>query len=248
MRSVVFILLAACSTSTTDNFQNPPPGPPDTCAAIASLPGCDHGSLSFACTAGRPDDGDTNLVCSDGAPGGDSSALYCCAPYAQQASECVPDTTLPGCTGAAMGFACSGPTAPSDADPTIACSAPIAGSDGEQRYCCNTAAIPATCAVDASVACGGIAIGYACAGADAPSAGDAALACAPGSAGGSGATEYCCIPFASDASTCSEARDVGCASGDYSFACAEGVTPAQVANDLTCAPHGGTSPGYCCML
>jgi hypothetical protein len=256
-------LAAACSSSTTDNFVNPPPGPPPDCALVASLPGCDNGSLSYACGSDRPDgtyvDPDTgvsqldaNLVCSEGTPGGGGATLYCCAPYAQADSECVPDTTLPGCGATAIGFSCSGgddpPTTPTDADPTIACSA-ASGSGGARRYCCTTAAVPPTCAVDPAASCGGIAIGYACAGTGAPSASDASLACTEGAAGSDGQTAYCCVPFARDAQTCDEDRGVACAGSAFGFACAGSATPADIAPELACATSfSGAVPGYCCTL
>ena len=201
MRLALFLtLVGACSVSTQDNFENPPPGPPATCTPTAQLPGCDGGSKSYACTAGRPDDcpgcgtgsaahQGANLVCDVGTPGV-GATLYCCAPYATYYSECAPDPTIAGCGPSAFGFACTGGTSPSEADPELACSAPIAGPDAT-RYCCNSVAIPPTCAADPTVACAGIAAGYTCAGAAAPSAVDPTLACA--SAGSSGGmTSYCC--------------------------------------------------------
>ena len=189
------ILLAGCQVTTTDNFVNPPPGPPDSCTAIASLPGCDQGSISYSCASDRPDDGDANLVCSNGTPGALGAQLYCCAPFAQYDSACAPDPTLAGCGGVAMGFRCTGegdpPTTPSDADPTIACSAAIADG-GANRYCCNTAAPIATCAVDPSMACTGIAVGYSCAGSDAPF--PTGFTCTAQPAAAAGQTGYCCMP------------------------------------------------------
>jgi hypothetical protein len=198
--ALITLVIAACSLSSEDNFDNPPPGPPETCTSTAQLPGCDGGAQSFACTAGRPDDcpgcgtgsaahQGPNLVCDVGTPGV-GVTLYCCAPYATYYSDCLPDPTIAGCGPSAFGFACSGPTSPSEADAELACSAPMTAADAT-RYCCNSVAIPPTCAADPTVACAGVAVGYTCAGTSAPSALEPALACA--TAGTSnGTTTYCC--------------------------------------------------------
>ena len=61
--------LAACTSQTDDNFENPPPGPPASCTVDPAVAGCSGGSVGYVCAGDRPDDGDTNLVCSDGTPG-----------------------------------------------------------------------------------------------------------------------------------------------------------------------------------
>ncbi len=192
----ILVFATACQVTTTDNFANPPPGPPDSCTVIASLTGCDQGSVSYACKSDRPDDGDPNLACSNGTPGAPGTTLYCCAPYAQADSECAPDTALAGCSGVAIGFSCTGggdpSTSPSDADPTIACSAAMQG-DGAKQYCCNTAAPIATCAIDPTIACLGIEVGYSCTGSDVPL--PSGFACAAQPASVAGQTSYCCAPI-----------------------------------------------------
>ena len=185
MKKLVYVLLiCSCQVTTQDNFQNPPPGPPDACTQIAAMPGCDQGSVAYSCVDDRPDDGDINLVCSDGTPGALGATLYCCAPFSQSNTECAPDLALVGCSGVAIGFSCSGGVSPSDADPTIACSA--AQNGGE--YCCNTAQPIETCAVDPSVTCTDFGVGYSCADASAPplpsgftctQAGSASFCCSP---------------------------------------------------------------------
>jgi hypothetical protein len=182
---IITLLLAGCQVSTTDNFVNPPPGPPESCTVIAAMPGCDQGSVAYSCATDRPDDGDANLVCSDGSPGALGATLFCCVPISQYNTECVPDTMVAGCGGVAVGFDCTGGVTPSDADPTIACSREL-GGDGE--YCCNTAQPIETCAVDPTVTCTGAAVGYSCAdgsSAPLPSGFDCVLA---------GAASYCCAP------------------------------------------------------
>jgi hypothetical protein len=183
MRIIVLSLLAACQVTTADNFENPPPGPPASCMAIAAMPGCDQGSLAYSCAGDRPDDGDANLVCSSGTPGALGATLYCCAPISQVDTQCAPDPTISGCGGVALGFQCTGGVTPSDADPTIACSAELGGG----AYCCNTAQPISTCAVDPSVACSGVAVGYSCANGASPPL-PAGFAC---SAKG---TSFCCAP------------------------------------------------------
>jgi hypothetical protein len=184
MRIIALLFVAACQVTTTDNFPNPPPGPPASCTPAAALPGCDQGSIAYACTRDRPDDGDANLACSSGTPGALGATLYCCAPIAQASTECAPDPAIAGCGGVAIGFACSGAVTPSDADPAIACSADLGGG----TYCCNTAQPIATCAVDPTVACAGVAAGYRCAGGSAaPLPGG--FTCTP-----SGQDGFCCAP------------------------------------------------------
>ena len=73
------LAVAACTTQTKDNFTNPPPGPPSSCTQVTALEGCTAGSLSFSCTSDRPDDGDTDLVCDDGAPGVAGATVFCCS-------------------------------------------------------------------------------------------------------------------------------------------------------------------------
>jgi hypothetical protein len=186
------LLVAACNEVTTDNFTNPVPSPPDSCVVIADLPGCDFGSVSYACDGtDRPDDPDTDLVCSAGTAGVGSAQLFCCIPYEQATSECTPDPTIPGCGGVAVGFSCAGqdspPTTPGDADPTIACSAAMA-SGSANRYCCNTTAVPQTCAADQTVACHDAEVGYTCVGSDTPTDAGAPLDCATGAVAGT----FCC--------------------------------------------------------
>lgn len=189
---IAALALAACQETTTDNFPNPPPGVPDTCTAIAALPGCDGGSLSYACSADRPDGSDTQLACSTGTAGANGATLYCCIPLSQMFSDCAPAAVF-GCGATSVGLRCASATSPSDADPAIACSAPNAGSDGAATYCCNTAAVPPQCAVDPGVSCQGLGVGYTCAGSATPADGDASLECDAGIVG-SGGLGYCCQP------------------------------------------------------
>ncbi|HTR49128.1 MAG TPA: hypothetical protein VMJ10_00395 [Kofleriaceae bacterium] len=268
MRSIfVLTALAACDVSTTDNFQNPPPGPPDDCTQIDALPGCENGSVSYSCTTYRPDYCDgcgqpgielhqgPNLVCDAGTPGptvgGTSSTLFCCAPYGTYDSDCVSTTEIAGCTGSSFGISCTGEIAPSDAAATLTCGNEMPGTGGAKDYCCTSSPPAATCAYDATVtACTGVAIGYTCAGAAPPFEGDPSLACTEAATSGSGAS-YCCIPFAQSADTCHEdAAVTGCGAGDYRFTCANGDQPMTSNPLLTCSAGTGGSGGaaYCCRL
>jgi hypothetical protein len=143
--------------------------------------------MGYTCTRDRPDDGDTNLVCSDGTPGAAGVTIYCCAPYGQYWSECTVDTRIAGCGGDAFGFRCAGPESPGEADASLACSAGTK-SGGDTLYCCTSAVLSPACAADPGVeGCAGAAIGYSCAGGATPEQLDPALACVAGKAGG-----FCC--------------------------------------------------------
>jgi hypothetical protein len=177
----------ACTSTTVDNFENPPPGPPATCTENPAVVGCEGGSLGYTCAGNRPDDGDTNLVCSDGTPGAAGMMIYCCAPYGQYWSDCTVDTSIAGCVGDSFGFKCSGPESPDEADASLACSEGTA-SGSDTLYCCNSAVLPPACAADPTVqGCKGASIGYSCAGATTPSLVDPALVCSSGTSGG-----FCC--------------------------------------------------------
>jgi hypothetical protein len=201
-----FLALAGCTAGTSDNFTNPPPGPPATCSPVEALTGCVGGGLSFSCTYGRPDDGDTNLVCDLGTPGisgpgdgGSGTVLYCCAEYGQWASECT-TAAVPGCAAQSIGFACTGETSPDEVDPYLVCSGALAGSDGATDYCCapfDPSSALCRCGSfdeDAGLCggsalatgCTGTAIGFTCAGAHTPAEVNPVLDCE-----GDGGV-YCC--------------------------------------------------------
>jgi hypothetical protein len=196
------LALGGCTTSTQSNFTDPPPGPPSTCAPTAALAGCSAGSLSFACSTDRPDDGDTNLVCDRGTPGVGGTTLYCCAPYGQWATECVPVPKVPGCGAQSFGFACTGASSPDQVDPSLVCSQAIAGAAGAKDYCCvsadQTSPVCRCASFDddagacggASSTCVGASIGFLCVGAHTPAELNALLSCdvPAGGAGGS----FCC--------------------------------------------------------
>jgi hypothetical protein len=215
---VVWLLgLAGCTSSTTDNFTNPPPGPPSTCTPVAALAGCAEGGFSYSCTSDRPDDGDPDFVCDPGVAGIGGTTSYCCARYGQWASDCAP-ATVPGCGVSALGFSCTGLTTPDEADPYLVCSGALPAGDAgaTAEYCCvlfdsspslcQCASFDGNsglCGVAASATgCSGAAIGFTCVPGHSPVEVNPLLECAmPGGDGGStlasdggphGGASYCC--------------------------------------------------------
>ncbi len=202
LSSITFVALAGCTSQTQDNFTTT--SSPASCTVVPAVAGCTTGSVSYSCAGGRPDDGNTDLVCDRGAPGpAGGVTLYCCAPYAQWASECTPATDVPGCGAQGLGFSCLGSTAPDQADTSLVCSAAIAGDGGARDYCCvsfdqassacrcsSFDQALGTCGTSAPDAgCGGASIGFTCAPGHAPSDVNPLLEC--GEADG-GAAAYCC--------------------------------------------------------
>jgi hypothetical protein len=201
--AVASIAIAACTTSTEDNFTNPPPGPPASCTAIPAQAGCIEGALSFSCASDRPDDGDSDLVCDRGSPGLGAATVYCCAPYGQWATLCTPNPTVPGCGGEALGFSCAGPATPDEVDPSLVCSGAIAADGGGADYCCVSAdqAAPfcrcasfdedaGLCGAGAESTCAGGSIGFTCTGGHTPVEVNPILHCARPDGGAAGA--FCC--------------------------------------------------------
>jgi hypothetical protein len=243
---IAVVLLGACQANTTDNFLNPPNGPPSTCNVDSAVEGCLGGSVGYTCMGDRPDDGDVSLVCSDGVAAAAGLTAYCCAPFGTYWNDCNVDTSIAGCVDNSYGFSCTGEESPSEADASLVCSAGTpSGSD--TLYCCNSAVLKPTCAPDAVIqpSCQGVAIGYSCTQGDTPTSSDSDLACAPSSITESGVVGYCCIPFTAAPSTCQlEASLEGCAASDYAFSCSDGATPEALDPGLSCKPTA--SGGFCC--
>jgi hypothetical protein len=240
--SVVISFALACTVSTTDNFQNPPPPPPSTCAPSDTVLGCTAGSIGYACTSDRPDDGDTNLVCSAGRAGA-NGALFCCVPFGQSFNECTTDTTVVGCADPGFGFSCAGAVGPADVDARLACSNAIGAG-----YCCVAGDVSPSCAPAPGAACGGASIGFSCSASASPGDDDAPVACDVGTPGEAGATTRCCIPFLQSKSSCEENQNVGCTSGSFGFTCAGLARPETTNAALTCAPATSAASSYCCTL
>jgi hypothetical protein len=213
LRFVVTLALAggcfvtACTAATQDNFQNPPAGPPASCSLAPAMTGCTAGAVAYSCAGGRPDDGDGAIVCDDGTPGDGGadagSTLYCCAPYAQWATECTPRTTIAGCGAQSIGFSCAGGTAPDEADTAIVCSGAIESAEGAHDYCCvpfdQANAVCRCASFDPTsklcglspTGCAGSAVAFACAAGHTPSEINPLLGCAQPDGGGAGNT-FCC--------------------------------------------------------
>jgi hypothetical protein len=250
---LVSLGVAGCTSQTTDNFENPPPGPPAACTANPAVAGCTGGSLGYTCANDRPDHGDTNLVCSDGTPGAAGMTLFCCAPYGQAWSDCTVDTSIVGCDAESFGFTCSGPEAPYEADASLACSEGTP-SGGDTLYCCNSAVVPPAC-----VACQ--ADGAGCSGASdccsGRCGGQDASTCAPPTCGTNAPDEPCaCL---ADDQACSAGVEccsqiclnhaclsVGCPGPTIGYSCAGGATPEELDPALVCG--AGTSGRFCCAV
>jgi len=245
LRLVCFILATGCTVATNDNFQNPPPPPPSTCNQ-QTFTWCGAGSVGYSCTSDRPDDGDTNYVCSAG-QAGPGETLFCCLPFAQYFNECTVDTAIPGCADPGFGFSCAGMVGPADVDSTLACSAPSPTSGGE-AYCCVPAATTPTCTPYPAASCVGAATGFMCLGDDSPGVNDATIACDVGVAGEAGSTVHCCVPFLQSGAGCQERQDVGCIAGSFGFSCQGAQRPETFNAVLSCesAPSGAST--YCCSL
>jgi hypothetical protein len=130
------------------------------------------------------------------------ATLYCCAPYGQWASECVPKNGIAGCGAESFGFACSGGTSPDQADTSLVCAAAISGAGGAQDYCCvpfdQSSAVcrcasfdedAGTCGVKPT-GCEGASIGIACASPHLPAEVNPLLECTALDAGNNGS--FCC--------------------------------------------------------
>jgi len=239
------LAFVACTVSTTDNFQNPPPPPPATCSVDETVVGCTAGSVGYACMSDRPDDGDTNLVCSAGTPGAHVTT-FCCLPYAQYFTECTPDTSMVGCADPAFGFACSGGASPADADSRLACSSG-APNGSATTYCCVSSEIAPTCAPAPTIPCAGASIGFSCTGNASPGESDTSIACNVGSEGEAGATSRCCVPFLQSQGACEEDQTAGCLKGSYGFSCTGLNRPEASNSALTCTATADPSR-YCCTL
>jgi hypothetical protein len=231
----------ACTSQTNDNFDNPPPGPPSTCATDPAVTACSGGSVAYACSSDRPDHGDTNLVCDDGSPAAAGMTTYCCAPYGQYWSDCTVDTTVAGCTPASFGFRCSGPESPNEADASLACSAGTpSGSD--TLYCCNSEVLsPPLCAACAADGAGCGAPSDCCS-----AQCNADGACGPPSCGANGqkcSTDAACCSGSCLDETCAAA---GCEGDTIRYACVASATPADLDPALACGPGAGGI--FCCEI
>jgi hypothetical protein len=194
----LWALVSGCGGSPDTIIKDP--GVPSTCSGITDIIGCDQGAISYACTAGRPDQGGSDgsdaadLACSGGLGIGSNVTQYCCVSLASSLASCTA-LVIPGCEFSSIALACTGGTSPGSDVATLACSAPMAGSDGTDLYCCTTGIVPSACTLDASLACSGFGIGYECSGSATPADDNAGVTCTAGNGSASnGDTEFCCAP------------------------------------------------------
>jgi len=158
-----------------------------SCAANASVTGCQGGSTGYSCTGGTTPD--ASLNCGSGVAGPTGDTYYCCG---GAAGTCMQDATVAGCSGTSKGYSCTGALSPSATDATLVCSVGTAGANGSTSYCCLTNA-STTCKQDSSVqGCAGNSYGFSCSGADTPAQANMSLTCSAGTAGNGGLTLYCC--------------------------------------------------------
>jgi hypothetical protein len=184
-----------CSTPTTDAngnslycCENQVTTTTGSCSASSGVSGCVGGSSGYACTGTATPD--PALNCSQGVPG-TSGTYYCCG---GTAGSCAADGTVTGCTGAALGYSCTGSVRP-DVDGSTQCSTGVPLSNGSTGYCCIpvTSSTTSTCSTDPSVTgCTGGSYGFSCTGTDRPSDTNTHLTCGDGAAGNNGNTLYCC--------------------------------------------------------
>jgi hypothetical protein len=216
-----------------------------SCAADASVAGCQLGSFGYSCTGTtRPEDVQSTLVCSDGVANGSSTDYCCIAGFTS--TTCTPDVSIQGCVGASFGFRCTGTASPSATDASLTCSTgtPDAAAN-TLDYCCQTTN---ACIADGSVTgCVAGSTGYSCTGTATP---DPALNCSTGAPGTtSGTTIYCCGATSGPGTCASDASVTGCAGGSTGYSCT-GVTRPDADGSLQCSSgvagvNGSTD--YCCF-
>jgi hypothetical protein len=159
------------------------------CVADANVTGCTGGSKGYSCTGAQtPPQTNAALTCGPAVAGVNGVADYCCASGA--GATCSLHDAVPGCTGNATGWSCTGADTPAQNDASFACSTGTPGGGGT-LYCC-VALTSSSCKGDASVAgCAAQSFGFSCTGADTPSQANASLQCGAGTPS-AGATLYCC--------------------------------------------------------
>ena len=216
-------------------------------------------STGYSCTGTDSPDQESSspLNCSGGTPSNDGLTLFCCIDDSVVTSGCSVDSTIVGCTGASIGFSCTGTADPTTSDTSLVCSAGTpSGSD--TLFCCASYAPPTgnTCMQDSTVmGCTGSSIGFTCAGSDNPAQASPSLTCGAGVAGGAG-MQYCCEPTATPTPTptptamCAVDAAVTCAAPTVGYSCTGGISPMQGNATLTCgqgtAEPDGTTLAYCC--
>jgi hypothetical protein len=226
----------------------------NACSAASAAVNCGGSSIAFSCQgSGRPDQTNSSLVCSEGAPGNDGDTVYCCAAYMPSAGTCAQDTSVQGCGSSSIGFSCSGSDRPDQVNASLVCGNGTSAG-GTTLYCCDTSGTPAdttnACAVDANVVCASPATGYSCSGSATPPQSDSSLDCGQPTTGSNGETAYCCNQAIAPApGTCMQDPAVtGCTGSTVGYSCTGTATPADADASLTCsAPAAGSgATDYCC--
>ena len=159
--------------------------------------------------------------------------------------RCTRDDSVDGCTGASLGYSCSGARTPESSDADLSCSTGvIRGND--TLYCCASGSTD-SCGADSSVACTDGSTGYSCDGVDTPAELDSTLTCGAGVTGVDGELDYCC---ASTSSGCiADSTVSGCSSDASGYSCTGSEAPSDTDSSLSCS--AGTIDGaetlYCCV-
>jgi hypothetical protein len=106
------------------------------CASDGTLV-CAAGSTGVDCPPGdNPEAAFPGYVCSDPSPQSDGTQGYCCA-TGFASSTCTQDDSVQGCAYPSVGFSCSGPDTPDQADGSLVCSAgAFDPPSGFTLYCC----------------------------------------------------------------------------------------------------------------
>jgi hypothetical protein len=225
------------------------------CTADSSIVGCGGTSIGFSCTGtAEPSQSDSSLACSVGTASGDAT-LFCCASYMPSAGTCAQDSTVQGCTGASIGFSCSGADNPAAINQSLVCSTGTPGGAGTQ-YCCGTGpgttpvTTTPTCGVDMMVSCAAPSTGYSCTGGVTPTQGNAALSCGTGMAEADGTTLAFCCNTATTPPTPACAADpavTGCPGDSTGYTCTGGANP--MTSSLLCGsamPGANGAMSFCC--
>jgi hypothetical protein len=123
---------AACSVSAQGTIT----GTGNGCVSDTTL-ACDVGSTGVDCPPGdNPEAAFPGYVCSDPSTQYDNSLGYCCA-TGFTSSSCAQDNAVAGCAYPSVGFSCSGPDSPDQADGSLVCSVGVFDPpSGFTLYCC----------------------------------------------------------------------------------------------------------------
>lgn len=244
--------VSACTASAS--VDTGPGSVPATCGQDSTIVGCVGASVGYSCSGtDSPDESDTALSCSVGTAS-NGETIYCCVDTSAVATGCSADRSIVGCTGASIGFTCSGSADPAQGNPSLVCSTGTA-SGGSTLYCCASYAATGSCSADTTVTgCQGNSIGFSCTSSDTPDQVNSSLVCSTGTPG-NGATDYCCAPAGSTTPvvttpTCTVDATVSCSAPASGYTCTGGIAPTASDASLSCGSGiTGSDPStlsYCC--